>query len=102
MWDQDTGQATCSCPTFWARFSDGRCYEEYTQGPCQLGDIVLMDRSTGVGYCGCNNTVPMYYHAETNQEQIKFIFLYNHVPETRSVNRKQEIGAIESYVLSTL
>ena len=47
--------------------SDGRCYEEYTQGPCQLGDIVLMDRDSGVGFCGCNTTLPMYYHAETNQ-----------------------------------
>ena len=47
--------------------SDGRCYEEYTQGPCQLGDIVLTDRDTGVGFCGCNTTLPMYYHAETNQ-----------------------------------
>jgi len=67
IYDTETGLATCSCPTFWARFSDGRCYEEYTQGPCQLGDIVLMDRDTGVGFCGCNTTLPMYYHAETNQ-----------------------------------
>ena len=37
------------------------------QGPCQLGDIVLMDRDTGVGFCGCNQTLPMYYHTETNQ-----------------------------------
>ena len=52
--------------------SDGRCYEEYTQGPCQLGDIVLMDRDSGVGFCGCNTTLPMYYHAETNQAQQQF------------------------------
>ena len=56
--------------------SDGRCYEEYTQGPCQLGDIVLMDRDTGVGFCGCNTTLPMYFHAETNQAQQYLLELY--------------------------
>ena len=76
IYDTETGLATCSCPTFWARFSDGRCYEEYTQGPCQLGDIVLMDRDTGVGFCGCNTTLPMYYHAETNQEQFTMTWSY--------------------------
>jgi len=65
IWDPESGRSTCSCPTFWARFSDGRCYEEYTQGPCQLGDIVLSE--SGVGFCGCNQTLPMYYHRETNQ-----------------------------------
>lgn len=26
-----------------------------------------MNRETGVGFCGCNTTLPMYYHSETNQ-----------------------------------
>ena len=31
VWDPASQGPICSCPTFSARYEDGRCYEEYTQ-----------------------------------------------------------------------
>ena len=37
------------------------------QGPCEVGTVIMLDRESGAGFCGCNKTLNMYYHADTDQ-----------------------------------
>jgi len=60
--EDGSGQAECrpfkDCPpghAFWP--SDERCYEEFTRGPCQHGDLFHIDPGTGWPSCGCHATL---------------------------------------------
>ena len=54
--DETNRRPICTCPFFSAKFSDGKCYQEFTQGPCPFGQLMLLDRTTGKGRCGCDRT----------------------------------------------
>lgn len=43
-----------SCHLFWF-------FQEYTQGPCPLGQLIMVDRSTGQGICSCDSSLVWFY-----------------------------------------
>ena len=54
--DETSRRPICTCPFFSAEYSDGKCYQEFTQGPCPFGQLMILDRSNGKGKCGCDRT----------------------------------------------
>ncbi len=32
-------------------------FQEFTQGPCPLGQLILLDRASGNGICSCNSSL---------------------------------------------
>ena len=58
--DETSRRPICTCPFFSAKFTDGKCYQEFTQGPCPFGQLMLLDRTSGKGRCGCDRTNVSY------------------------------------------
>ena len=41
---------------------DGTCYKQYSQGPCQLGELFYLDSDTGKTSCECRRDWQPYYY----------------------------------------
>ena len=54
--DETSRRPICTCPFFSAEYADGKCYQEFTQGPCPFGQLMILDRTTGRGKCGCDQS----------------------------------------------
>lgn len=54
------------CPGLWAKWTDGSCYQEYSRGPCPIGELFMTD-SAGKGFCSCSSLLTMFYHPESQR-----------------------------------
>ena len=78
VYDETKQRAECACPFFSVKYTgDGKCYKEYTRGPCPFGQLLVMDKDTGFGSCICGPQLVRLTYKHRFSVIVKKLFIQN-------------------------